>query len=363
MEDQNTILQLRQIDDPEGPRGVPDADLTHTGPNRGHGFPVLRVETQLQLVQLEARSRPRRLREIPDTREAVPKEDDGFHWQSVSKSIRSRNRSLGPPYRGVPEPKGPDVLGLVDVAQVHQHRGAHQGTDALQVEGAEGVPFGDDDQDVGALGGGVGVGAEVDAGQEVAGLGHARGVEGRRVELQLRHLIREVENLISETFLKNIQVQTIVPHDLWTVVGDPTQFHQVLVNLCVNARDAMPEGGTLTLSAENVTLDEHFAGLDGEAHPGAYVLLQVEDTGTGIPAEVIAQIFDPFFTTKEVGKGTGLGLSTTLTIVKSHGGFIRVESKLGRGSKFSIYLPAESGPGHIGNIMIGQHSPLQVCLG
>ena len=128
-------------------------------------------------------------------------------------------------------------------------------------------------------------------------------------------------------------------------MGDPTQFHQVLVNLCVNARDAMPEGGTLTLSAENVTLDEHFAGLDGEAHPGAYVLLQVEDTGTGIPAEVIAQIFDPFFTTKEVGKGTGLGLSTTLTIVKSHGGFIRVESKLGRGSKFSIYLPAESGPG------------------
>ena len=176
-------------------------------------------------------------------------------------------------------------------------------------------------------------------------LSFARGVEGRRVELQLRHLIREVENLISETFLKNIQVRTIVPHDLWTVVGDPTQFHQVLVNLCVNARDAMPEGGTLTLSAENVTLDEHFAGLDGEAHPGAYVLLQVEDTGTGIPAEVIAQIFDPFFTTKEVGKGTGLGLSTTLTIVKSHGGFIRVESKLGRGSKFSIYLPAESGPG------------------
>ena len=175
-------------------------------------------------------------------------------------------------------------------------------------------------------------------------LSFARGVEGRRVELQLRHLIREVENLINETFLMNIQVRTIVPHDLWTVIGDPTQFHQVLVNLCVNARDAMPEGGTLTLSAENVTLDEHFAGLDGEALPGAYVLLQVEDTGTGIPAKVIAQIFDPFFTTKEVGKGTGLGLSTTLTIVKSHGGFVRVDSKLGRGSKFSIYLPAESGP-------------------
>ena len=175
-------------------------------------------------------------------------------------------------------------------------------------------------------------------------LSFARGVEGRRVELQLRHLIREVENLINETFLKNIQVRTIVPHDLWTVIGDPTQFHQVLVNLCVNARDAMPEGGTLTIFAENVTLDEHFAGLDGEAHPGAYVLLKVEDTGTGIPAKVIAQIFDPFFTTKEVGKGTGLGLSTTLTIVKSHGGFVRVESKLGRGSKFSIYLPAESGP-------------------
>ena len=178
-------------------------------------------------------------------------------------------------------------------------------------------------------------------------LSFARGVEGRRVELQLRHLIREVENLISETFLKNIQIRKSISNNLWTIIGDPTQLHQVLVNLCVNARDAMPEGGTLTLSAENVTLDEHFAGLDGEAHPGAYVRLKVEDTGTGIPAKLFARIFDPFFTTKEVGKGTGLGLSTTQTIVKSHGGFIRVESKLGEGSKFSIYIPAESGFGPV----------------
>ena len=178
-------------------------------------------------------------------------------------------------------------------------------------------------------------------------LSFARGVEGRRVELQLRHLIREVENLISETFLKNIQIRTSISNNLWTIIGDPTQLHQVLVNLCVNARDAMPEGGTLTLSAENVTLDEHFAGLNIEAHPGAYLLLKVEDTGTGIPAKLFARIFDPFFTTKEVGKGTGLGLSTTQTIVKSHGGFIRVESKLGEGSKFSIYIPAESGFGPV----------------
>jgi CheY-like chemotaxis protein len=126
------------------------------------------------------------------------------------------------------------------------------------------------------------------------------------------------------------------------VLGDPTQLHQVLLNLCVNARDAMPQGGTLVISAENRVLDEHYAGLNLEAQPGPYVFLQVEDSGTGIPPELIEKIFDPFFTTKEVGKGTGLGLSTSLAIVRSHGGFFRVYSEVDKGTKFNVYLPAQT---------------------
>jgi PAS domain S-box-containing protein len=173
-------------------------------------------------------------------------------------------------------------------------------------------------------------------------LSFARGVEGQRLEVQIKHLIRDIEKIVNDTFLKHIEVRAIVPHDLWTVLGDPTQIHQVLLNLCVNARDAMPESGTLTLSAENVALDEHYASLAKEARPGPYVVLQVEDSGTGMPPEVAERIFDPFFTTKEVGKGTGLGLSTSLAIIKSHGGFIRVYSEVGKGTKFKIYLPAQT---------------------
>jgi CheY-like chemotaxis protein len=136
-------------------------------------------------------------------------------------------------------------------------------------------------------------------------------------------------------------VRSVVAPGLWTVMGDPTQLHQVLLNLCVNARDAMPRGGTLTISAANATLDAASARLNLEAKPGPYVFLQVEDSGTGIPQEVIEKIFDPFFTTKDVGKGTGLGLSTSLAIVKSHGGFLRVDSEPGRGTKFQVYLPAQ----------------------
>jgi CheY-like chemotaxis protein len=125
-------------------------------------------------------------------------------------------------------------------------------------------------------------------------------------------------------------------------VGDPTQLHQVLLNFCVNARDAMANGGRLTISAENRTLDEQYAGLNPEAKPGPYVFIQVEDSGTGIAPEIMGKIFDPFFTTKEVGKGTGLGLSTSLAIVKSHGGFVRVDSELEKGAKFCIHLPAKT---------------------
>ena len=173
-------------------------------------------------------------------------------------------------------------------------------------------------------------------------LSFGRGVEGRRMDVQIKHLVREIVKITHDTFLKNIQIRTILPPDVWMVSGDPTQLHQVLLNLCVNARDAMPEGGTLTISARNITIDAHYAGLNPEAQPGPYVSLQVEDNGMGMPASVVEKIFDPFYTTKEQGKGTGLGLSTSLGIVKSHGGFIQVYSELGKGTKFRVYLPAQT---------------------
>ncbi|MDR3405950.1 MAG: PAS domain S-box protein [Chthoniobacter sp.] len=173
-------------------------------------------------------------------------------------------------------------------------------------------------------------------------LSFARGVEGRRMEVQIKHLIGDIGKITNDTFLKHIEVQTSTPCDLWTILGDPTQLHQVLLNLCVNARDAMPNGGKLTLAAENIAIDAQYSGLNSEAKPGPYVLLQIEDSGVGIAPEILEKIFDPFFTTKEIGKGTGLGLSTTLAIVKSHGGFLRVYSELGRGTIFKIYLPAQT---------------------
>ncbi len=171
-------------------------------------------------------------------------------------------------------------------------------------------------------------------------LSFARGVEGQRVGLQVKHLVRDIEKFANDTFLKHIQMRTSIPPGLWSVLGDPTQLHQVLLNLCVNARDAMPNGGTLAISAVNLSLDAHYAGLNVEAKPGRYVLIRVEDTGTGMTPEIAGKIFDPFFTTKGVGKGTGLGLSTSLAIIQSHGGYIRVASEMGKGTTFEIYLPA-----------------------
>jgi len=175
-------------------------------------------------------------------------------------------------------------------------------------------------------------------------LSFARGDEGRRVEVRVNEVLGEVAKIANDTFLKSIRVRTILPPELGTVTGDATQLHQVLLNLCVNARDAMPGGGTLTLSAENFQADELFAGLNREARPGPYVCVQVEDSGEGMPAELIEKIFDPFFTTKEVGQGTGLGLSTSLGIVKRHGGFLHVQSAPGKGTCFRIYLPVRDGP-------------------
>ncbi|MDB6118104.1 MAG: sensory box protein [Verrucomicrobiaceae bacterium] len=173
-------------------------------------------------------------------------------------------------------------------------------------------------------------------------LSFAQGVTGQQLEVRIGPLLAEVEKIVNDTFLKNIRVSSDIPMDLWTVQGDPTQLHQVLINLCVNARDAMPHGGSLRLSASNLVLDEHYAGMNMEARPGPYLVIQVEDTGTGMPPEVIDKIFEPFFTTKEVGKGTGLGLSTTLAIIKSHGGFVRVYSEPGAGTKFRVHLPART---------------------
>ena len=173
-------------------------------------------------------------------------------------------------------------------------------------------------------------------------LSFARGVEGQRLEIDVSHLVHDIEKITTDTFLKHIGIRSHLPPDLWRVVGDATQLHQVLLNLCVNARDAMPGGGTLTLAAENITIDTHYAGINLDAKPGCYVVLRVEDSGAGIRADMLERIFDPFFTTKDVGKGTGLGLSTSMAIVKSHGGFIRAYSEVGRGSKFNVYIPART---------------------
>jgi PAS domain S-box-containing protein len=171
----------------------------------------------------------------------------------------------------------------------------------------------------------------------------ARGIEGERIILQPRYLLQEVEQIGSETFPRKISISTHLNRDLWPIKGDATQLHQLLLNLCVNARDAMPQGGTLTLSAQNVNLDAEFASQFPEAMPGPYVRLEVSDTGFGIPESVLDNIFDPFFTTKGQGQGTGLGLSTVLGIVRSHGGFIKVESRENRGTTFEVYLPAIPG--------------------
>ncbi|MBI4548384.1 MAG: response regulator [Ignavibacteriae bacterium] len=168
----------------------------------------------------------------------------------------------------------------------------------------------------------------------------ARGVAGERMILQPKHLIEEMRKIADEIFPKSIHFQTDVAKNLWTVSGDATQLHQVLLNLCVNARDAMPQGGNLKISAENIELDENYARMNIDAKAGSYVVITVMDNGTGMPPDILDKIFEPFFTTKEVGKGTGLGLSTAHAIVKSHGGFINVYSEVGKGTKFKIYLPA-----------------------
>ncbi len=171
-------------------------------------------------------------------------------------------------------------------------------------------------------------------------LAFARGVEGERVFLRPAHLMRELEHIVVRIFPRNIVFEPRVPEQLWPVVGDPTQLHQVLLNLCVNARDAMPHGGRLGVTAANRRIDEQYATLARNVAPGRYVCFEVSDTGRGIPRDELDRIFDPFFTTKEQGQGTGLGLSTVMGIVRGHGGFVDVTSTVGKGTTFRVHLPA-----------------------
>ncbi|KAM3097986.1 response regulator [Phormidesmis sp. 146-35] len=171
-------------------------------------------------------------------------------------------------------------------------------------------------------------------------LSFTRGAEGKFITLQIRHVIAELKTMLYASFPKSINIRLDVPQDLWMISGDGTQLHQVLMNLCVNARDAMPEGGTLKITARNQRLADHEAQQHLDAQGGPYVVVTISDTGTGIPPEVLDRMFEPFFTTKAIGKGSGLGLSSVAGIVKSHRGFVTVSSQLGEGTQFQIFLPA-----------------------
>jgi two-component system cell cycle sensor histidine kinase/response regulator CckA len=189
----------------------------------------------------------------------------------------------------------------------------------------------------------------------------ARGTEGERAPLAIAPLIQEVAYITKETFPKNIEIHTdISQQPLWAVIGNRTQLHQVFMNLCINARDAMPRGGTITLSVENIWIDETYARMNIDAQIGAYVVVTISDTGCGIPAVVLDRIFEPFFTTKDIGHGTGLGLSTVLGIIKGHGGFVTVTSQVGKGTQFKVYLAAikipssEPASPNVDSLAIGQ---------
>ncbi|MFH0872124.1 MAG: PAS domain S-box protein, partial [bacterium] len=171
-------------------------------------------------------------------------------------------------------------------------------------------------------------------------LAFARGMEGEHFLISPKYLLKEIERFAKETFPKSIAINAEIPKDAWPLSGDATQLQQILLNLCLNSRDAMGKGGTLTLSTENFSVDESYAKMHPEAQVGPYLVFSVEDTGSGVPPDLLPKIFDPFFTTKERGQGTGLGLANVHAIVKGHGGFIRVYSEVGKGTKFLAFLPA-----------------------
>ena len=168
----------------------------------------------------------------------------------------------------------------------------------------------------------------------------ARGAKGERIAVRFRELIDDIVKIGKETFPRSVQIKVSIEEDLWPAIGDATQLHQVLMNLCVNACDAMPEGGVLELRAENCRLDEKQARGYPDARPGSFVVISVRDTGAGIASEMLDKIFEPFFTTKSFGKGTGLGLATALGIIRGHEGFVSVETQLAKGSCFKVFLPS-----------------------
>lgn len=173
-------------------------------------------------------------------------------------------------------------------------------------------------------------------------LAFARGGSEQRSETAIDALIGSVRKLLQRAMPANVTIQASLNNELWPVLADPTQLRQVLLNLCMNARDAMPEGGTIEISARDVEIGPAATSIQGEVEPGPYVRISVADTGTGIPPEIIQKIFTPFFTTKQAGKGTGLGLANVAGIVKSHGGFLDLESTPGLGTTFHIHLPASA---------------------
>jgi PAS domain S-box-containing protein len=175
-------------------------------------------------------------------------------------------------------------------------------------------------------------------------LAFARGAEGKHVEIELEPLLTELNAFLKQMLPPTIQITTEFANGPWAVRGNPTQLKQVLVNLCVNARDAMPAGGRIAISVDTSVIDEARLRRSPEAKLGRHVVIAVSDTGTGITPDILAKIFDPFFTTKEQGKGTGLGLSTVRGIVKGHGGFVTVASEPGHGTTFKIHLPAAPAP-------------------
>jgi CheY-like chemotaxis protein len=168
----------------------------------------------------------------------------------------------------------------------------------------------------------------------------ARGPDGSRARVRIPDVLDDSALIVRATFPTDVELRVRIEEDLWDIVGDPTHLHQVFMNLFVNARDAMPEGGTISVSAENVHVDQHYAAMIGDAAPGPYVRISISDSGEGIPRAILDRIFEPFFSTKGEGRGTGLGLSTVAAIVRRYGGFVSAYSETGMGTTFRFHFPA-----------------------
>lgn len=168
----------------------------------------------------------------------------------------------------------------------------------------------------------------------------ARGMDGAHSRIRIADVLADSALVVRSTFPQEIALRSRVEDDLWDIVGDSTHLHQVFMNLFVNARDAMPKGGTISVVAENIRVDQHYAAMIGSAAPGPYVRISISDTGEGIPRAILDRIFEPFFSTKGDGKGTGLGLSTVAAIVRRYGGFVSAYSEAGTGTTFRFHFPS-----------------------